>query len=102
MLAWFRDRAIASKIFTAAAILMVAMVAVGGVAFLSLRQMHDAKTELHQASERLFVSGRASGYLLSYARTSARRRRNWPRLSARNTRPRRTRNTSKPLVGSMS
>ncbi len=67
MLNWFRDRTIAWKIFSAAAILMVAMVAVGGVAFLSLRQMHEAKKELHQASERLFVSGRASGYLLSYA-----------------------------------
>ncbi len=66
MLAWFRDRTIATKVFAAAAVLAVAMVCVGSIAFLSLLQMHNAKKELHQASERLFVSGRAAGYLLSY------------------------------------
>jgi len=50
----------------AAAILIVAMVAVGGVAFVSLKQMYDAKRDLHQASERLFVAGRVATHLLAY------------------------------------
>lgn len=62
-----RDLSIATKIFAAASILAAAMIMIAGSGFASLRQMHDAKGELHQASERLFVSGRAAGHLLSYA-----------------------------------
>lgn len=66
MLTWFRDRSIAAKILAASGILAVALLAVGAAGFIALRQMDEAKKELHQASERLFVSGRAAGYLLSY------------------------------------
>lgn len=66
MITWFRSISIAAKVLLAGAILAVAMVILAVAAFASLNQMRDAKGSLHQASETLFVSGRAAGYLLSY------------------------------------
>ena len=68
MIRSFRNLAIAPKIFSAIALLVMTMLTVGGLALYEFNAMNNAIIKIEEASVRVFGAGRATANLMAYAR----------------------------------